>query len=84
MFDNLIPGMFLNEKDEEDWNENQVEFIRKEEDITQASNNIKIVAKDLWERIFEEGIVAPDGELFMMKFMNYAAEVLTSNKDPRN
>lgn len=84
MFDNLVPAMFLNQKDEEDWNNDPIEFIRKEEDFTEVNNNIKTAAKDLWERICEPAWVAPDGESFMFKFMKYAATTLSTGVDPRN
>jgi len=83
MFENMIPAMFLTPKDEEDWQDDPIEFIRKEEDVTDTNNNCKVVAQDLWERFAEENLTAPDGELYIMKFMKYAAQVLTTNTDPR-
>jgi len=84
LFDYLVPAMFLTVEDDEDWRSNPIEFIRKEADVLERSNNIKSVAKDCFITICDSEYFAPDGELFLLKFMKYAAAVLTSGVDPRN
>jgi hypothetical protein len=54
MFDNMISIMYLNQRDEEDWNDNPIEFIRKEEDVVDSSSNLKVIGRDLWERLVED------------------------------
>jgi Importin, protein involved in nuclear import len=79
----LIPSLFLTPKDEDDWNENPIEFIRKEEDVTECSNNLKRILRDLFKRICDMNLCGTDGESLLMKFMKYSAYVLTNNVDPR-
>ena len=83
LFDYLVPAMFLTVDDDDDWRNNPIEFIRKEADVLERSNNIKSVAKDCFITICDSTYFAPDGELFLLKFMKYAAAVLTNNVDPR-
>ena len=51
MFDVLIPMLFLTPKDESVWNTDPDEYVRKEDDFTQISNNNKNAAMDLIEEI---------------------------------
>jgi len=83
MFDFLIPSMFLTVDDDDDWRNNPIEFIRKEADILERPNNLKSVAKDYFITICASDYFAPDGELFLIKFMKYAAAILTAGVDPR-
>ena len=83
MFDILIPSMFLTVDDDEDWRSNPIEFIRKEDDVLERSNNLKSVARDYFVTICAEDFFAPDGELYLIKFMSYAAHILNHSTDPR-
>lgn len=83
LFEYLIPVMFLTVDDDDDWNNNPIEFVRKEDDANERPNNIKSPAKDFFITICAKDSFAPDGELFLLKFMKYAAHILTANVDPR-
>jgi len=83
LFDLLIPTMFLTVEDNEEWSSNPIEFIRKESDLLERPNNLKSVAKDYLITICAPNSTAPDGELFLLKFMKYAAYILTNSVDPR-
>jgi len=83
LFDLLIPSMFLTVEDNDNWSTNPIEFIRKEADLLERPNNLQSVAKDYLVTICSSTYCAPDGELFLIKFMKYAAHVLTHGVDPR-
>ena len=86
LFDILIPAMFLTYKDNEDWEENPIEFIRNEEDLMERPNNLKIIASDLLQRITAKEFLierTKAGTVILIKFMEHAAHILTTNVDPR-
>lgn len=86
LFDVLIPGMFLTYKDNEDWEENPIEFIRNEEDIMERPNSLKIISSDMLQRITSKDFLIERnkaGSVILMKFMEHAAHILTTGTDPR-
>ena len=86
LFDILIPAMFLTPKDEEDWRENPIEFIRAEEDINERNNNLKTIATYILSKLCSPKFVLSGehvGNVILMKFMNHAGDILSQGVDPR-
>ena len=83
IFDRIIPNLFLNPKDEEDWINDPIEFIRKEEDKSESCNNLKNISKNILKRICHKNIKDQSGDTYLMVFMKYAADIFTSEVDPR-
>jgi len=81
MFDVLIPMLFLTPKDESVWNSDPDEYVRKEEDFTQISNNNKNAAMDLIEAICKQS--DPNNQSYLKIFFTYAAFCMMNNQDPR-
>lgn len=80
MFDNLIPNLYLTPKDEDDWIDDPIEFIRKETDHIESSANVKGVVKDILIKMCSSKKIQSD---LLMDFMQYAALVLSNGVDPR-
>lgn len=86
LFDIVIPGIYLTAKDEEDWEENPVEFIRGEEDLMERPNNLKTVSSHIVQKICDKKFTidgAHVGHAILVKFMKHAAAILSQNVDPR-
>ena len=81
MFDVLIPMLFLTPKDESVWNTDPDEYVRKEDDFTQISNNNKNAAMDLIEEICKHSDA--NNVSYLKTFFTYAAFCMMNNQDPR-
>ena len=81
MFEVLIPMLYLTPKDESLWNTDPDEYVRKEEDFSQISNNNKNAAMDLIEAICKKN--DPSEQSYLAKFFSYAAFCMINNQDPR-
>jgi importin-7 len=81
LFDLLVPLLSLTPRDEELWNTDPEEYVRKEEDFSHIGSNNKNVAMDLIESICCKTDI--NGESYLIKFVNYSAACMTMNCDPR-
>jgi hypothetical protein len=79
MLEHLVPMTFITQKDEDDWQNDPLEYLRREEDFTDRTNNIKNVALDFIEAICK---IAADGDSYLMRLMRFAAHVFTTNTHP--
>lgn len=85
-FDVLVPSMYITMRNKEDWDENPVEFIRDEEDLMMRPNNLKTIAYRTIKKM-----TSPDftigkksvGNQVLVKFMQHAAQALSTGNDPR-
>jgi len=86
LFEIIIPAMFLTPKDEEDWQENPVEFLRGEEDLMEVPNNLKTVASHIVQKICDKQFTLGGesvGHAVLVKFMKHTAQILSTGIDPR-
>jgi len=86
LFDVLVPAMFLTQKDEEDWTENPIEFIRGEEDIQERNNTLKTIATYVLSKLCSPRFTLAGqkaGNIILVKFMKHAAHILSEGVDPR-
>lgn len=81
LFEVLVPMLYLTPKDEHLWNNDPDEYVRKEEDFTQISNNNKNAAMDLIEAICQK--TDPNNQSYLHLFFSYASFCMINNQDPR-
>lgn len=81
LFDVLIPMLYLTPKDESLWNTDPDEYIRKEDDFTQISNNNKNAAMDLIEAICKKS--DSTDQSYLKTFFAYSSFCMINNQDPR-
>ena len=81
MFEVLMPMLYLTPKDESLWNNDPDEYVRKEDDFTQISNNNKNASMDLIEAICKKQDI--NNQPYLHLFFRYAAFCMINNQDPR-
>ena len=85
IYDVIIPALLLTVQDEEDWIHNPIEFLRREEDYLDLSQNSKLAAETLLLKIYEKKMFStPEGELVLYRLFEYSGNILLNNIDLRN
>jgi len=85
IYDVIIPALLLTPQDEEDWIHNPIEFLRREEDYLDLSQNSKMAAETLLIKFYQKKMFStPDGELILFRLFEYSGNILLHGVDLRN
>lgn len=85
LYEIILPSLLLTTQDEEDWSENPLEYIRKEEDLLDLSRNIKLAALKLLERLCDKSIInSKDDNQIIARFLEYCNQIFENGLDIRN
>ena len=81
LLDVFLPMVFLTPKDLQTWKSDALEYIRKQEDQSNTNLDLKRQGVDSIALICKK--YAPDGKLYLFKFMEFVGIVLANGVNPR-
>lgn len=81
LLDVFLPMVFLTPKDLQTWKSDALEYIRKQEDQSNTNLDLKRQGVDSVVLICKK--YAPDGKLYLYKFMEFVGIVLGNGVNPR-